>query len=373
MSDLGKLTSPRASRRDVLRWAGTGLVAAGLGGALTACSSGSGSSSANVKKVAAALPKPTQFRVASAPIDNYFLDFVNQDQKDYAEYNLDVPKFILPKSGVQGEQLMVAGTIDGQVQDVLLTMATYAHSTPGKRPVFVGMRVPESTYSIVVGKGTWPDAGASFKEKMQSLKGKTIGVTAIGAGADQQLTLALKQAGMSRSDVTPLSVGQVAAGGAAQLKAGRIAAYVGITWATSRVLAQETGGKILIDFSDPSVPALLSKQRVDVSIVREDFAQKHQDVVKAWLGAQTAGKDWMVANRAKAAQLLNTTCLGGKFPDIAKGYIDHFADDLVPKLQPDWKIEKTDIELMINVAEQMGILKSGQLTFEDIVPAFARA
>lgn len=372
MSDIGQLNTSGTSRRDLLRWAGSGLVAVGVGGALTACGGGSGSSS-KVSKVAGALAKPTTFHIASAPIDNYFLDFVNQDQKDYAKFNLKVPKFILPKSGVQGEQLMSAGSINGQVQDVLLTLATYAHSDPGKRPVFVGMRVPETTYSIVVAKGTWPGANASFKEKMQALKGKTIGVTAIGAGADQQLTLALKQAGMSRDDITALSVGQVAAGGAAQMKAGRIQAYVGITWATSRVLVKETGGQILVEFSDPSVPAILSKQKVDVAIVREDFAKDHEDVVKAWLAAQTAGKDWMAASPDKAAALLNKTCLGGKYADIAKGYVSHWNDDLVPKLKPDWKIEKADVDLMIDVAQQMGLIKSGQVTFEDIVPAYARA
>ncbi|MFC6707142.1 ABC transporter substrate-binding protein [Flexivirga alba] len=373
MSDLGRLSSPHASRRDVLRWTGGGLLALGVGGALSACGGGGSNSAAGVKKAAGALSKPTTLHIASAPIDNYFLDFVNQDQQDYQKYNLEVPKFILPKSGVQGEQLMTAGSIDAQVQDVLLTMSTFVHSEPGKRPVFVGMRVPETTYSIVVGKGSWPDAKASFQEKMQALKGKTIGVTAIGAGADQQLTLALKQAGMTRKDVTPLAVGQVAGGGAAQMKAGRIAAYVGITWATSRVLAKQTGGRILIEFSDPSVPPLLSKQQVDVCIVREDFAKKHEDVVKAWLASQTAGRDWMVANRGKAAELLNKTCLGGKFPDIAKGYIDHFADDLVPKLHPDWKVAKADIDVMLDVAQQMGIIKKGQISFEDLVPAFARA
>lgn len=372
MSDRGHASISQASRRDVLRWAGAGFVALGAGSVLTACGGGS-STSADVKTVAGALAKPTTFRIASAPIDNYFLDYVDQDQNDYAKYNLEVPKFILPESGVQGEQLMTAGAINGQVGDVLLALSTYANSVPGKRTVFVGMRVPETTYSIVVKNGTWPAASASFNEKMQALKGKTIGVTAIGAGADKQLTLALSQANMTRKDVTPLAVGQVANGGAAQMQAGRIDAYVGITWATSRVLAKEAGGEIYIDFNDPSVPALLSKQQVDVSIVREDFAKNDEDVVKAWLDAQTAGKDWIVANQAKAAALLNTTCLGGKYLDIAQGYIGHFVNDLVPKLHPNWKLAKADVDLMIAVAEEMNLIQKGQVSFEDIVPAFARA
>lgn len=360
----------RASRRTVLRMAGASLLAAGGAGLLAAC--GDGPSSATTGDAKGAAAKPTPFHVATAPGDNYFIDAVNLDQKQYGKYNLQVPKFLYPSSGVQGMQLQTAGQIDGQMQDTLLTMATFANSRPGERPVIIGMRIPETTYSIVVGKGAWPAASASFQEKMAALKGKTIGVTAIGAGADKQLRLALHQAGLADSDVTPLAVGQTTPA-IAQMNAGKIDAYVGITYATARLMAAQTGGQVLIDFTAPGVPELLSKQQVDVLIAREDYAKSNADACKAWLAAQWAAKDWILANRDQAAELLNTGSFDGKGLDVSKQYIKHFADAVVPKLQPQWKVTKEAIDLMIKVAVQTGAVRAGQVTYETLVADFARA
>lgn len=362
--------SAPASRRTVLRMAGASLLAAGAGGLLAAC--GDGPSSATTGDAKGAAARPTPFRVATAPGDNYFIDAVNLDQKQFGKYNLQVPKFLHPSSGVQGMQLQTAGQIDGQMQDTLLTMATFANSRPGERPVIIGMRIPETTYSIVVGKGSWPSASASFADKMAALKGKTIGVTAIGAGADKQLRLALRQGGLSDGDVTPLAVGQTTPA-IAQMNAGKIDAYVGITFATARLMAEQTGGRVLIDFAAAGVPDLLSKQQVDVLIAREDYAKSHADACKAWLAAQWAAKDWILANRDQAADLLNTDSFDGKGLAVSKQYIQHFAEVVVPKLQPQWKVTKEAIDLMIKVAVQTGAVSAGQVAYETVVADFARA
>jgi ABC-type nitrate/sulfonate/bicarbonate transport system substrate-binding protein len=358
------------SRRDILKYAGLGAALFGAAPVLAACGSSGSKTSANGSSTSAA--KATSFRIATALGDNFIIDAVNQAQHQYAPHHLAVPKFLYPSSGVQGMQLLAAGAADGEVQDTLLTLATFANSQKGKRPVIVGMRVPENTYSIVVKKGSWPDASASFADKMKALKGKRVGVTAVGAGADKQLALALKAAGMSYNDVTHLSIGQVTPA-IAQMRAGRIDAYVGFTRATARFLAQLTGGSVLIDFADPAVPAVLSKQQVDVCVVSEDFANTKQAVVKDWLAAQWDGKDWILANRQAAADLLNTGSFNGKGAQVCSEYIDHFANALVPKLQPMWAVTRDSIDFMIDLAVGAGAIKSGSVSYEQIVPAFARA
>lgn len=370
-STAPQLTQTRTSRRAILRMAGASVLAAGAGTLLAACGDGSPGSPATGTAPGAA-PKPTPFRVATAPGDNYFIDAVNLDQDQYGKYNLEVPKFLHPSSGVQGMQLQTAGQIDGQMQDTLLVMTTFANSRPGERPVIIGMRIPETTYSIVVNKGNWPSGSASFADKMASLKGRTIGVTAIGAGADKQLRLALQQAGISEADVTPLAVGQTTPA-IAQMSAGKIDAYVGITFATARLMAAQTGGKVLIDFAADGVPDLLSKQQVDVLIAREDYAKSNADACKAWLAAQWEAKDWILANPDAAADLLNTDSFDGQGLDVSKQYIQHFSDVVVPKLLPQWKVAKDAIDLMIEVAVQTGAVEEGQVTYESLVADFARA
>jgi ABC-type nitrate/sulfonate/bicarbonate transport system substrate-binding protein len=370
-------TDTMASRRKLLKMAGMGAVALGTGGLLAACRSagtatGDPSSAASPSTSSNVLAKPTPFKIASAPGDNYFIDAVNAAQSQFAKYNLTVPNFLYPSSGVQGMQLLAAGAADGMVQDVLLTLASFANSQTGHRPVIIGMRVPETTYSIVAAKGSWPDKTASFADRMKALKGKRVGVTAIGAGADQQLRLALEAAGMSYSDVTPLAVGQTTPA-IAQMKAGRIDAYVGITYATSRLMAALTGGSVLIDFTEDSTPDILRKQEVDAIVVREDLVQSHEDVARAWLAAQWDGKEWILANRGAAAALLNKGSFNDQALEVCNTYIGHFADAVLPKLQPMYKVKRDSIEFMIDLAVKLGSVKSGQIRYEDIVPAFARA
>lgn len=210
---------------------------------------------------------------------------------------------------------------------MLLTIEAFAHSRPGERPIVIGVRYPEPINSIVVAKGgNWPAEGASFKEKMQSLRGKRVGVTAIGAGANLQLLLALSAAGMSDSDVTHLAVGQTTPG-IAQMQGGRIDAYVGISYVTSRMMVAETGGRKLFDFTGPGVPDELSKQVVYAICVREKFAKSNAAAARDWVAAQWDAKDWVTKNQPAAAKLLNTQSFHGKAACESTDFIKHFTGE----------------------------------------------
>ncbi|GAA4081383.1 ABC transporter substrate-binding protein [Nocardioides kongjuensis] len=360
------------SRRGFLRYTGMGALAIGSAGLLAACGD-DGGSAAGKGGAAGALTKPTRFRIASAPGDNYFLDQVNVSEKQFEAYNLQIGKLIFPQSGVQAMQLLAGGGVDGMVQDPILTMASYVNGQKGKRPVMVGMRIPETTYSIVANAGTdFPDDSASFEDKMKALKGKRVGVAAVGAGSDQQLKLALEAAGMTYDDVEHVGVGQFASG-IAQMKAKRLEAYVTVTWATTRLAAAQTGGRVYVDFLADSTPEVLRNQQVQYFITREDFLEKNPAVIQAWLDAQTEAKDWVVANPDKAADLLNKTSFDGKGEQFAKDYITHFTDVVVPKIQPDWRVPKDAVDFMIDIAVQLGTVKEGQVSYEDLVAESARA
>lgn len=358
-------------RRGVLRLLGGGAAAFGAGGLLAACGSGD-DLGVQAGQAPGALKQATPFRIATAPTDNYFIDAVSAEEHIYDKYNLQVPDFIYPSSGVQGSQLLTSGAIDGAVLDTFLALATFSNGSGGKRPMIVGMRVPEMTFSIVVGEGSWPAATASFEERMQALKGKRIGVPAVKSGADLILGLALEQVGMEYDDVAHIGVGLAPPAPIAQLRADRLDAYVAISFVASRLVAEQSGGSVYVDFFDSSVPDLFSNQQINAILVREDYLADHEDVAKVWLKSQWEALEWIVQNRAAASKLLNEQSFSGKAAAACSEYIDHFADQAVPKLNPDFKVSRETIELMIDVGGQMDIQGLGDLTYEKIVPAFAR-
>ncbi|GLW99361.1 ABC transporter substrate-binding protein [Microtetraspora sp. NBRC 16547] len=364
------LTGP--SRRSVLRAAGFGALTLGAGSLLAACGGADEPGGAAQTAASGALTKPTPFTIASSPGDNYFLDTVCKEKKLFDKYNLKVPDFVFPQSGVQAMQLFAGGTITGMQQDTVLTMVSYVNGQEGKRPVIVGMRVPETTYSIVVNKGSWPDATASFEERMQALKGKKVGVSAVGAGSDQQLMLALEAAGMQYDDVTHLGVGQFVSG-IPQMTAGRLDAYVAVDYGSAHLMAKSAGGSVYLPFWDESSPDILHKQQVQPIIVREDYLKDNRHVIDAWKAAAWEGKEWILANRDEAAAMLNETAYGGRGAEEAKAYIEHYATTVVPRIQPDWKVQKAGIDVMIDVGQKLGRLKEGQITYDQIVADFARA
>lgn len=366
MNQSGNLqeSDHQVSRRSLLRFAGLGVAVLGSSTLLSACS-GAG----NAQNAAGA----AKFTVASVPGDSFILDAISVANKDYAKHQLDVPKHINPSSGVQGFQLLVSNAIDGMGSDTLNLMATHVNGQEGQRPVMVGLRVMETTYGIVgSAKGNWPADSASFQKKMQSLKGKRVGVTAVGAGGDLQLKLALEEAGMKYSDVTVLAVG-LAAQAIPNLKADRIDAYVGVQWTSTRYVAQESGGTVLVDFSAKDVPAIVRDQAVVAIAVREEMAKNNPQVVQNWLAAQQDAHQFMLDEPAKAAKILNDTGLGGKGLAIAEAYMQHYADQVAPSLQPNFKVPRDMVERMAEVGQRFGSIKQGSIKYETLVPEFARA
>lgn len=359
----GRVADSRSRRRarTLLRAGAGALIAAGV---LSACGGGSDSAGSE--------GGTTTMHIASAPGDVYIPDEISLEQGFFGKHDIEVDKFVYPQSGVQAVQLMTSGAIDAQQQDTLLTFAAYANGQKGKRPMIIGMRMPTITYAIVTNKGFGgADATASFEEKMSSLKGKTIGVPAIGAGADQQLTLALQEAGMKDDSVTRIAVGQFGPM-TSQMKAGRVDAVVTQTWATSRIMAASTGGQLYVDFADPSVPEIISGQEVGPLIAREEFLEKNPEAIQNYLDVQTDTKDWMLANQQEAADFLNTKAFDGKAADLSTAYMAHWAADVAPKIDEQWRMSRASFDRMHEVAVRLGILKEGQIKYEDIVADFAR-
>lgn len=353
------------SRRSLLRFAGLGAAVLGTAPLLAACG---GSNAA-----APGAEETVKFNVSTVPGDGFVIDAINAQNKDYAKRHLDVPKHIVPSSGVQGFQLLAAGAVEGMAADTLNLMVTHANSQKGQKPQLIGFRVMETTYGIARSKdGSWPSADASFVEKIKSLKGKKVGVPAIGSGGDLQLKLALEEAGLKYSDVTVLAVG-LGAQAIPNMKANRIDAYVGVQWTTARYVAQETGGEVLVDFAEASAPDIIRNQAVVSIIANEKTIAEKPQAVNNWLLAQNDAREFMLNDKAGAAKILNDTALGGSGLEIATAYMEHYAADVAPKLQPMFKVPEDVVERMAEIGLRFGSIKKGDITYESLVPDFARA
>lgn len=368
VANASKSLSTPIPRRSLLQYMGlAGAVTLGAGPLLTACSSGAtGGTSADPAKM-------TKWAVGSSAGDIFMLDQVNFVNADYEKHGLDVQELIHPQSGVQTLQLLVAEGIDSTPVDTMTAISTFAKSTKGRRPMFIGVRAPEATYAVVTGpNGDWPDADASFEEKMAALKGKSIGVTAIGAGADLQLRLALNEAGMSYDDVTALAVG-LPPQMIPNLKEGRVDAVISVQWSATRYIAQESGSDIYFEFADESSPASLREQAALSLVTRENVIEETPELIDAWIAAQNDGHQWILNNKDDAAELLNDYAMGGNAPDIAREFIDHYENVLTPKMQPDFKAPRDLLENMIGLTESFGLIDEGSVTYEDMVPEAYRA
>ena len=358
------LPSAGISRRSILRFAGLGAAALGTVPLLAACGGSTDAASGG---------QLTKFNISTVPGDGFVIDAINAQNKDYEKHNLDVPKHIVPSSGVQGFQLLAAGAVEGMAADTLNLMVNHANSQKGAKPQLIGFRTMETTYGIVRSQqGSWPSADASFEEKMRSLKGKKVGVPAVGSGGDMQLKLALEEAGMKYSDVTVLAVG-LGAQAIPNLKANRIDAYVGVQWTTPRFVAQETGGDVLVDFAEAGAPEILRNQAVVAIVANEKTIAAKPQAVTDWLAAQNDASQFMINDRAAAAKILNDTALGGNGLQIATDYMDHYASNVAPKLQPMFKAPQDVVERMAEIGLRFGSIKKGDITYESLVPEFARA
>lgn len=356
------LATSAVDRRSLLKFGAFGLAAVGAAPLLSACGSSSTSSSA---------AKSIQLHWSSG--DTFLADVVAVQQGIFKDHKLDVGKNVETTSGVQTLQLMTTGAVTAALVDQLITMGAFLKTPKGRRVVQVGQRYPVNSYGVVVSaNGGWPDDAASFADKVKSLRGKRVGVTSVGAGSDQQLILALEQVGVKTTDVTHIAVG-LAAAGAAQLKAGRLDAYVGYSPSVSEFVAENAGGRVLASFADASAPSLLRSETVGSLVMSEKFVAENKDVVIAYLQAEQDANKWIVDNATAAADLLNQTSFAGKAAAPCEKAISFYVEQVVPKCLPQLKVSRQWFDSMSTIASTLGVVAPNAISYEDFVPALARA
>jgi len=173
--------------------------------------------------------------------------YVGQSKGIFEKNGLKVNIVGIP-AGPQATQALLTGGVDimgNAVSNTLLAQARLAKS--GSNDRIIGIIQGESGlhYSLM-GQSSinWPRHG-DVKAIVEALKGKTVGVTAIGADTQQVVEGLLKMHGADPKSVTFIAVASGASAYAA-FEAKHVDTIVG--WAPTQTVLSDKGAKMLIDF-----------------------------------------------------------------------------------------------------------------------------
>lgn len=197
---------------------------------------------------AASAAEPNELNVQSYPGTTLSLPlYVGQSKGIFEKNGLKVNIVGIP-AGPQATQALLTGGVDimgNAVSNTLLAQARLAKS--GSNDRIIGIIQGESGlhYSLM-GQSSinWPRQG-DVKAIVEALKGKTVGVTAIGADTQQVVEGLLKMHGADPKSVTFIAVASGASAYAA-FEAKHVDTIVG--WAPTQTVLSDKGAKMLIDF-----------------------------------------------------------------------------------------------------------------------------
>jgi NitT/TauT family transport system substrate-binding protein len=173
--------------------------------------------------------------------------YVAQSKGIYEKHGLKVNIVGIP-AGPQATQALLTGGVDimgNGVSNTLLAQARLAKSGSSDRIIGIIQGESGLHYSLM-GQSSinWPAEGDT-KAIVQALKGKTVGVTAIGADTQQVIEGMLKMYGADPKSVTFVAVASGASAYAA-FEAKHVDTIVG--WAPTQTVLNDKGAKMLIDF-----------------------------------------------------------------------------------------------------------------------------
>ena len=120
----------------------------------------------------------------------------------YAKYNLDA-ELVVVNSGPAGVAALLCGSLDFIEPPTDQIIQNQLKGTDLK--IVVGNEVKNFYNLIVANSVPLPNAAAGYPAVVRDLKGKRIGVNALGASTHLMMNALLKGAGLSPDDVTPHS------------------------------------------------------------------------------------------------------------------------------------------------------------------------
>lgn len=173
----------------------TGLA---LAATLTACGSGAPGASAD---------GTSNVRMQTYASGSYYLGYVTDKLGNFKKEGVNV-EFIDVNSGTQAANGLLSGSLDMAVLNPFIVQPLLAQGQ--KLQVVSGYKGPNSP---LIGSKEFTDT--SWPKSLLQLKGKTIGVVALGGTEQQLCQIALRGAGLANDDYTFVATGTSQGAGAA--------------------------------------------------------------------------------------------------------------------------------------------------------------
>ena len=219
----------------------------------------------------------------------------------YAKYNLDA-ELVVVNSGPAGVAALLGGSLDFIEPPTDQIIQNQLKGTDLK--IVVGNEVKNFYNLIVANSVPLPNAAAGYPAVVRDLKGKRIGVNALGASTHLMMNALLKGAGLSPDDVTYAAVGSTNTA-LASWQANRIDAYMGFAPFPEIIAALGTG-RSAVDLSNGQGPAMLQKLggAFEGFSAKASYIREHPDIVNAFIKAHVDAITWIKdpANRSKLVE-----------------------------------------------------------------------
>jgi ABC-type nitrate/sulfonate/bicarbonate transport system substrate-binding protein len=335
------------------------LVALGLlaGSTVAACGDGSGGGGADSDVV----------QVGVFPISTYLPDQVAQHEGLFEKNGLEVKLVGPAMTGATAYQLMTTNKLQSYFNDLETTTTAISSGT---KIVVGGCVAPRSIYLLVANDSAGLPADGSFEDKVRALEGKRIGVTALGAGTDVAVTVALKTSGLAADDVTRIAVGAPSSA-MSQLKAGRIDAYVtGSDSGALQITSAADDTSIYLSMGDESTP---EPARIFASggwAVSSEWAESKPDELDAYRKSLLEAIDWITNNPDEAAQIMSDTMFDGADLEVAQESVTAYIKDFA---QTDLTCDKKAVDATFDVFNDLDLGSSDDLSYESLTAPAARS
>ncbi len=207
--------------------------------------------------------------------------YVAKEQGIYAKHGLDV-SLVDFRAAPDATAALFSGAIDLMSNSPGNMMLV---NSRGKDLVNIIDNYPAPVWSVVVNKNVaTPNQKAGYPALVRDLKGKQIGVPAIGSDGHNFARRFLRDAGMDpEKDVTFLAVG-LGPDAVAAFKAGRLDAVMAIEPVQSALVA--LGGRVVLDLlADKTIPEFASWTSSTYHSTKE-HADKNPELMRRFQAAQ---------------------------------------------------------------------------------------
>lgn len=242
---------------------------------------------------------------------------VARDLGFYEKNGLEA-ELVVAASGPAGVAAMLGGSIDFAEPPADQVILNVLKGTDLK--MVVGNEI-KNFYSLIVrDKKSLPNADKGYPDVIRDLKGKTIGVNALGATTHLMMNAILMDVGMSPNDVTYLAVGSATTGLAAW-QAGRVDAQVAFTPFT-QIVTEAGTGEVILDLSKGEGPAAITQLggAFEGFAATGDYIKNNKQTVDAFIKAHVEAITWMKdpANREKLAELVAKNVAVSIIPEASR-------------------------------------------------------